>query len=167
MSNHENTKQDIDDWANMWDEMQEKGIHPEIEKPKPSTAFSSDFFDDNPSDFYYGYLDGQDDLLSEESTVVTQNPVRMDTIGPDNEQPDPAWVKEDFVEEITKMKDKLFKVENELAKMGQGKKHSEKPVNDDGKKLFSQIESLRKDIEKLSSKLGIADEPSPYKVKSK
>jgi hypothetical protein len=166
MSNHTDYKQEIDDWANMWDEMQDDGIHPAIEKPKPS-AFASQVLGDAPADSYYDYLDGQEDLLSEEEIVTTQNPVRMDTVGADNKQPEPAWVREDLLDEIQKMKDRLFQMENELARMGQGKKHSEKPVETDDKKSMSKLESLRKQIDKLSDELGIENDPSPYKIKKK
>jgi hypothetical protein len=52
-----------------------------------------------------------------------------------------------------------------MARMGQGKKASEKPVDDDGKKLMDKIESIRKEIEDVSSKLGVKNEPSPFKIK--
>lgn len=166
MSDHTDYKQEIDTWADMWDEMQDKGIHPVSEKPKPS-AFAANIFGVEPEDSFDDYVDGDEGLLSEEEIVTTQNPVRMDTLGPDNKQPEPAWVKEDFLDEIQQMKDRLFKVENELARMGQGKKHSDKPVDSDDKKVMSKVESLRKEIDRLSDELGIKNEPSPYKVKRK
>jgi hypothetical protein len=52
-----------------------------------------------------------------------------------------------------------------MARMGQGTKFSEKVVNEDGKKLMGEIDSIRKQIEKVSSQLGIKEEPSPYNVK--
>lgn len=167
MSNHEDYKAEIDAWADMWDEMQDKGVHPSIEKPKPS-PFAAGILGDNPSDSYYDFLDGQDDLLSEEEQVViTQNPVRMDTVGSDNEQPKPAWVSEDLLDEIEKMKNRLFELENQAARMGQGKEFSEKPVTSDEKKFMSKFENIRKDIERISNELGVKNDPSPYKLKVK
>jgi archaellum component FlaC len=89
----------------------------------------------------------------------------MNTVGPDSETPEPVWVNDKLLSEIEKLKERLFKVENEMARMGQGKKASEKPVDDDGKKLMDKIESIRKEIEDVSSKLGVKDEPSPFKIK--
>lgn len=165
MSDLNDYKDEIDAWADMWDEMQDKGVHPQSEKPQLS-SFANKVLNDDPADSYYDYFNGQDDLLSEE-IVTTQNPVRMDTVGKDNEKPEPAWVSEDLLDEIQKMKDQLFKIENQLAKMGQGKTFSEKPVTTDNKNLNSKVERLRKEIDRLSDKLGLKDDPTPYKIKAK
>jgi hypothetical protein len=162
MSNHEDYKSEIDYWADMWDEMQDKGIHPEPEKPKQST-FAAKILGDEPQDSYYDSLDMSE--LIQEAEEISQNPVRMNTVGPDNKQPEPAWVKEDLLSEIKKLKDRLFKVENQMARMGQSEKLSEKPVEDDGKKLMDKIESIRKEIEDVSSKLGVQNDPSPFVIK--
>lgn len=162
MSDHENYKSDINAWTDMWDEMQDKGVHPQAEKPKKSD-FAAKIFGDEPEDTYYDYLEGEGLLQESEDTV--QNPIRMNTVGPDSETPEPVWVNDKLLSEIEKLKERLFKVENEMARMGQGKKASEKPVDDDGKKLMDKIESIRKEIEDVSSKLGVKDEPSPFKIK--
>jgi|688.fasta_scaffold15885_4 hypothetical protein len=166
MSKHIDYKQDIDAWTEMWDEMLEKGVHPQVEKPKTSD-FAKQIFGDDPADSYYDYLYGEEELFSEEDVITTQNPVRMDTVGPDNKQPEPVWVKEDLLDELQQMKDRLFKLENEFAQMGQGKEFKEDPVDTTDDKMMSKFESLRKQINKLSDELGIANEPSPYKIKRK
>ncbi len=48
--------------------------------------------------------------------------------------------------------------------MGQGKKWSEKPIRED-KRFLDEIKSLRNRIERVSSQLGIEDEPSPWQIK--
>lgn len=158
MSDNTDYRSEIDNWAEMWDEMQDEGIHPEIEKPKPS-PFASEYMGDTGQDTYYDYLDSEE-LLAEDKT---QNPVYPDSVGADNSGPDPVWVSDKLLPEIEKLKDRLFKVENRMAQMGQGKKFSEKAIAED-KSLFGEIESIRKQIERVSSQLGIKEEPSPYKT---
>jgi hypothetical protein len=162
MSDHEDYKSEIDSWADMWDEMQNKGIHPQPEKPKQS-EFASKILSDEPQDSYYDSLDMSE--LIQEAEEISQNPVRMDTVGSDNKQPEPAWVKEDLLSEIEKLKERLFKVENEMARMGQGEKISGKPIEDNGQKLMAKIESIRKEIENVSNKIGVENDPSPFIIK--
>ena len=162
MSNLSDYKSEIDNWADMWDEMQDKKMHPALEKPEQS-AFASKILGDEPQDSHYDDVDP--DGLLQESEEATQNPVRMDTVGPDQDQPNPAWVKEDFLSEIEDLKQRLFKVENEIARMGQGKKFSETPVQSDRNNFMSKVESLKKQIEKLSSNLGVENDPTPFVIK--
>lgn len=164
MSDYENYKSEIDSWAELWDEMREKGVHPEAEKPKQS-EFAAKILGDDPADTYFDSLDN--DALLQESEDTVQNPVRMDTVGPDNKQPESVWVDEDLLSEIEKLKDRLFKVENEMARMGCGDKVAQEPVKVDDKKLMTKIESIRQEIEDISSKLGIKNEPSPFRIKKK
>lgn len=160
MSEQKDYRSEIDDWAEMWDEMLDKGVHPEIEKPKAS-PFAAEIFNDDPQDTYYDYNDS-DEMLQE---TMVQNPIFPDSVGTDQENPKSAWVSEKLLDEISELKDRLFKIENKMARMGQGTKFSEKTVNEDGKKLMGEIDSIRKQIEKVSSQLGIKEEPSPYNVK--
>lgn len=165
MSEHIDYRSEIDMWADIWNDMQSQNVIPQDEpRPKPQMSdFAAHMLGDNtPRDTYYDYLDASDELFAEEKTP---NPVYPDSVGVDQEGPKPVWVKEDFLDEIQKLKDKLFKVENQAAKMGQGKTFSESPVNDDGKKLMGEIDSIRKQIERVSSQLGIKEEPSPWQVK--
>lgn len=170
---------DLDHWQDMWDQMEREGVHPEPEAPKPAPSPSSYNLSD-PNDTYYSYFDDQhvggDDvshpdpsseaLLQENKKQTTPNPIYPDSVGPDYLNTDPVWVKEDAFKQIEDLKGKLFDVENRLAKeMGGGQKWVEKCHHPNDKKLMSEIESLRKRIEKVSSVLGVEDEESPWVVK--
>lgn len=159
---------ELEQWANMWDEVQERDGPPEADKQEPGNGFGSnqtlgfgssvgDEAPDMPDaqDLYYSCLD--DDILSEENK--TPNPVYPDTIGPDHETTPSVWVSEEIVKEITTLKDKLFEVENKLARMGGDEKWAEKAQDDpDQGNLLGEIKSLREKIEKLSSTLGTEHE---------
>lgn len=166
MSNLDNYKAEIDDWADMWDEMQSKEMHPKIQ-PTEMSPFAADLlgdFDEPP----------QGDTESDESStpemfqeIVEEesvpNPVRVDTVGQDQQKPEPVWVSEKLLPEIEELKNKLFKLENDLARMGQGEEFVLNPVKDDGKDLMEKIETIRKNIEEVSSQLGIKNEPSAFR----
>ncbi len=170
--NNKDFRSDLDYWQAMWDEMESSGVHPEPEMPK---AASKNYGSD-PKDTYYSYFDdqhGQDsghpesdyDALLQEERQSTPNPVYPDSKGPDHLNTEPVWVKEDAFKAIEDLKGKLFDVENRLAKeMGGGEKWVEKCHHPNDKKLMSEIESLRKRIEKVSSRLGVEDEESPWVV---
>lgn len=159
---------DLDGWIDMWVEMQ-----PEIEAQEPAIQQEETPFvgGDSTQDAYYDYLDSEE-LFQEQATSKprktqrTPNPVYPDSTGPDYQDPKSVWVSEELLKTVEGLKQRLFKVENYMARMGQGKKFSEKAVVDDGTggKLVAEIKSLRAKIEQVSSQLGIKDEPSPYKV---
>jgi len=153
-------RSELEMWTDLWDDAQEQGVHPEIPKPKSTDA---GFSGNSAQDDYYDYLDteSESDLLQEDKIP---NPVYPDSVGPDSSK-GPEWVKEDLLKEVESLKNKLFEVENKLAKMGGDKKWAKKAVQSDDKKLMSEIECLRKKIERVSSHLGIKDEPSPWEVK--
>ena len=163
MSENNNYRSEIEMWADMWDQAQEDDIHPAPESPKPSEFANSILGDDNPQDAYWDYIDVEQQLLAEEKK--TPNPVYPDSVGPDHESTPPVWVSEDLLKEIESLKDKLFKVENEMAKMGAGEKLEQKTKDSEANKAMTEIESLRKRIEKVSSQLGIDHEESPWVVK--
>jgi len=167
MSNFENYKSEIDQWVDIWDEMQKKSVHPEPEKLVDKTD-KSDFVDDNPRDDYFSGVFSQE-LFTEEEYKVP-NPVRVDTKGPDNKKPDPVWVSEDLLPEIEKLKDRLFNLENEMASLKSNKK-TETPVHMDldmsKDDLSKKISSIRDEIEKVSSQLGIKNEPSSFSMPKK
>lgn len=160
-------RSELEMWTDLWDDAQEQGVHPEVPKPKSKdVGFSGNTAQDN----YYDYLDSdvedefQDEVLQEEKIP---NPVYPDSAGADSDKK-PAWVKEDLLKDIQTLKDKLFKAENKLAKLGSGNKLSETPLSQmksADNDVMSQIESLRKKIEKVSDHLGIEDEPSPWQIK--
>ena len=177
-------KDQIEDWAGMWDEMEASNIHPPA-APKAEIA-AWDSKDTNPNDIYYSYIA---DLASREDTsepygghiqeeegvlqedLRTPNPVYPDSAGPDHTTTPPVWVNEKVVKEIQSLKDKLFELENKLATdLGGGKNWPEKPnkaevTQKSPSPISERIEKLRKDIEEVSSELGVEYEPSPWVVK--
>lgn len=162
MSENNDYKSEIEMWADMWDQAQEDNVHPPSDPPQPS-EFANSVMGDSAQDAYWDYIDVEEQLLSEERK--TPNPVYPDSVGPDHKTTPAAWVNEDLLKEIESLKEKLFKVENEMAKMGVGDKLEQKTKNSDHNKAMTEIESLRKRIEKVSSKLGIDHEESPWVVK--
>lgn len=161
----DDTRLELDMWQDMWDEMEDGNSHsspqniiPQEENPvNVSTA----------QDCYYDFLDMEygtgPELLQENKS---QNPIYPDSQGPDHTTTPAVWVTEEIVKEVEELKNKLFEVENKLArKMGGDNEWVEKAYDPDNKKLMSEIDSLKKRIEKVSSNLGIKDEPSPWKIK--
>lgn len=154
-------RSEIEHWAGMWDDMQKSNIHPAIEKPQPSPYSAGD----TAQDHYFDLFDDEhaETMLQEEKVP---NPVYPDSAGVDNQHPKPAWVREDFLKEVETLKNRLFRLENQMARLGQGKKFDEKKVHGMfDKSMFAEIRSLRTRIDKVSSQLGIKDEPSPWQVK--
>lgn len=170
-------RSEMDDLIAMWGEMESSGMNPEPQSPQKLP--SRDDYGDNPTDMYYSYFDDQhgavDDVptdihmdadqeaLLQEEKLKTPNPVYPDSAGPDYQTTQPVWVSEEAFKEIEKLKGRLFDVENKIAKqMGGGEKWVEKCHHPNDKKLLSELESLRKRIEKVSSALGVEDEQSPW-----
>lgn len=174
MSNMHDYRSEIDQWTEMWDEMEKSNIHPSMQKPKPS-PFAADVLGTTAQDTYYDYFDAQDDYQPDpseydpESEALLQedkspNPIYPDSQGVDQDQPTPVWVNDKLLDEITSLKNRLFKLENAVAKMDQGKGWSQAPVREN-KKWFNEVQQLRTRLDKVSSQLGIADEPSPWQIK--
>jgi hypothetical protein len=176
---------EIEDWAQMWDEMQGMDIHPPA-APKAEIAAWDEHDVDNPHDIYYSYIADlasreaksepyahsiqKDDGLIQED-LRTPNPVYPDSAGPDHETTPPVWVSDKIVKEIQQLKDRLFELENKAATdLGGGKKWPTKPnkaeaVQKAPTPLSERIEKLRKEIEEVSSELGVEYEPSPWVVR--
>lgn len=151
---------ELDGWIEMWDEAEKEGLIPSLKKEVPTLNPVSDK-PTTPQDDYYTHLD-----LLQEMEHKIPNPIYPDSVGPDYTNTDPKWVNENLLKEVEKLKVKLFDVENKLAsQMGGNKKWVEKAHIPEDKKLMSEIESIRKKVEELSSRLGIENEPSPWVVK--
>lgn len=155
-------RSELDDWLEMWSQASKEGTvkdEPKVEHP----GLSSDGDTETTQDLYFDYLDSE--LLQEEEQHIA-NPIYPDSVGPDAFNTPPVWANEDVLKEIQTLKDKLFDVENKLAaKMGGDKKWQEKAyISEDGK-LMAEIESLRKQVEKISSVIGIENEHTPWVVK--
>lgn len=156
-------RSELEMWGNMWDEAERDLPKPEILQQSPQAGIGT------TQDYYYDYLDdaeGEPQMLSEESKLTTQNPVYPDSAGPDFATTPPVWVSEDLLKQVEDLKNKLFDVENRLAKeMGGGEKWMEKVHDPNHKKTLDEIESLKQRIEKVSSTLGTDHEKSPWVVK--
>jgi len=154
----QDTKQNLGDWSRMWEKAQEEGVFnddtsngPEALPFDPKTCDLAGL-PTAPSD-----ITDQADLLQERKTP---NPVFPDSVGVDQQQPEPVWVSEDMLKEIEDLKEKLFKLENKFAE--KSGKFVDQASGD--KKMMSQIESIRKQIEQVSSSLGVENEPSPWET---
>ena len=160
-------RSELEQWVDLWDDAQEKGVHPNGESPEQSQSvgFGSKQtlgFGSKAQDDYYDYLDSQVPGLLQELRIP--NPIYPDSAGPDSETTPPVWADEDLLKEVEGLKKKLFDLENKMAALGGEKKVLEKAQvykagND---KMMSEIKSLRDKIEKVSSTLGIKHEPSPW-----
>jgi len=171
-------RSDIDMWTDMWDEMEKSNIHPKFQKPRPSPS-AEEIPASTAQDTYYDYFDSED--IIQEDTIPTakavkpqkpqkpqrsQNPIYPDSVGRDDQQPQSVWVNEGLLKEIESLKNRLFKLENKMARLGQGNKIAEKKVhNMFDKSLFAEIKSLRQRIDRVSNALGVKDEPTPYHIK--
>ena len=181
MSNNPDFRSDLEQWADMWDQMNASGTFPSPQQLQPQSNSFTKNIDNSTQDPYYSYLDSEDQFQDEQypeddfdpnqyadaesllQEEKSQNPIYPDSAGPDS-QPKPYWVNEDLLKEVEALKNRLFKVENSMARMGQGKGWTTKPVVQDSR-LMSEIKSLRQRIEKVSNQIGIQDEPSPWQVK--
>lgn len=161
------TRANLGDWQDMWDKACEEGIF----KPEPE-----EYRKDNDQPLAYDpqtcSMAGIEPCLLQENNPVHQpqaltegripNPVYPDSVGRDDQGPKTAWVNEELLKELEGLKNKLFELENKFAaKSGDFIKQ-----NAGDKKTMSQIESIRKQIDKVSNSLGIEDEPSPWVVKN-
>lgn len=180
---------DIEMWAEMWEEMQASDIHPPV-APKADIA-TWDSEGHNPDDVYYSYVadlaarerggieaepykynvqPAEDDGLLQED-IRTPNPVYPDSVGPDHENTPPVWVNDRIVSEIQELKDRLFELENKLASdLGGGENWPKKANKAEVTRttptpLSERIQKLRDEIEDVSSQLGVEYEPSPWIVK--
>lgn len=155
MAEKPNYRSDLEMWCDMWDEAQAKGYHP-TEKIQPSNTPGTG----KTQDYYYDLLDAEEQQIFQETK--TPNPVYPDSVGPDSETTPPVWADENLLKEIEGLKNKLFDVENRVAKLGGDKKWTEKAQVQKTSEPLKEIDSLRKRIEEISNKLGIKHEPSPW-----
>jgi hypothetical protein len=155
-------------WVDQWQKAQDEGLFKNIPKEEPkinSEIESSEGFfgllninaDKQPSSEdieYWSQVQNyseQDQVLNEEKSLKdhtkkmanSANPIRPDTIGSDssNKTSKKGFATNDSVEELVKLKDKLFKLENEvLTKEALGKDY--KKLEKEMKKIYSIIDKL-------------------------
>jgi len=144
-NNHEYGRENLEKWLGVWEQALKDGAF-QTEEPKEEKPLNID-----P---HLAQMAGIDvDLLQE---TKTPNPVYPDSLGKDQENPKPVWVDENMLKEIEQLKNKLFDLENKLAK---------EEADDKAQSLMKKIESIRKDIDDVSDVLGIENEPSPWEYK--
>lgn len=153
----------FDNWCDLWDQAQQSdAFQKESGMQLPSSQRGVDS-NATPQDFYWNNLEGAEEsaLLTEDKT---SNPVYPDSVGKDQDQPKPAWVKEDLLEDIADMKRKLYDLEVKLGESDGGNgEWVEKCHHPDNGKLESQIKDLKKKIDEMSNKLGSDEEPAVSK----
>ena len=155
----DNFNQDeFEKWADLWDQaLKSDDFKEDGSGFSIPTAHQNVGMNTTPQDFYWNNLESNaDQMLTEEETP---NPVYPDSIGKDQDNPKPAWVKEDLVEEISDLKRKLYDLEVKLGKeYGGGEKWVEKCHHPKDQDLLSQIEKLKTQIDNVSNSLGTEDE---------
>jgi hypothetical protein len=147
--------EDLKYYMDLWDQAVEDDLVPAVEKPRvPDTSYEDTV--DSAQEDYWNY---QVESLLQESRSA--NPVYLDSIGKDQDRPKPSWVNEDFLKEIEGLKKKVYDLECKVNKQdsGNGEWTEKARQQPNDKKLFSQLESLKKQIDNISNSLGIEDEP--------
>lgn len=148
-------------WQELWDTASSSGDFHVNDKELPTAAQSDLTANVTTQDYYWNNLNPNEPEILNEEDKKTSNPIHPDSVGKDQEQPKPSWVKEDLLEAISEMKRKLYDLEVKLGNEDAGNgEWVEKCHHPDGQKIVSQIENLKKEIDDLSDRLGQEDEPS-------
>ncbi len=148
-NNHHHIKENFEKWLGVWDQACKEGI---FDNQKSETEAETELGIDSD---YAARLSGIEiGLIQEEKTP---NPVYPDSIGKDQDNPKSVWVDEDLLKEIEGLKQKLFDLENKFAKMDDSSEGA----------TIEKIKSIQKQIDDVSSSLGIKDEPSPWEYEKK
>jgi TolA-binding protein len=167
-------KDEFDDFVSKWEKAQQDGVFKGAElpnvNPQTSTGSFFGFTQTNPTDSaaatdkeYWNAINmaandwdpNSNGVINEEADhkSVPSNPVAKDTLGCDQSF-DPQSLGKTFTEEdiekLTELKQELFKLENKLmTSLGFGDDKNQK-------KIQTQIESIKKEIGKLSDEMGRA-----------
>ncbi len=137
MENKINSNDLMQTWFQRWDEMTADPNKKQV----------------NPDDIV---LDGVAYFYNERRDIDFNKPP-IDPVNNPSEEgpkgPDPKWVKEDFLKEISQMKDKLFDLENKLAALG-ATGDATKVTDGDVSDLQKQVDNLRDKVDKALDDLG-------------
>jgi hypothetical protein len=150
----------LSNWQDMWDQAQKTDDfqNEKIDFPSSQVDVGSN---DTAQDYYWNNLEAEalnDGLLTEEKTP---NPVYPDSVGKDQDKPEPSWVKENLLDEVKKLKQKLYDLEIKMnEKDGGSGEVVEKCHHPETDKMFKKIKDMEQKIDKLSNQLGKEDEPS-------
>ena len=96
-------------------------------------------------------------FLTEEK-VSSVNPIHPDSVGKDQDQPNPVWVQNDGLKEIAELKQKIHDLESKVS--GYFGDENESKMD----KVISQVNEMRKQLDRLSNKFGIDDEPAMFVI---
>lgn len=171
----EQQKDDLDDLVNKWDAALEKGIFKDAETPAVNQQTSQGSFfgmhNTHPTEeigqtdqeYWKAIFAASTDHSPENGGVINEsahqtspaNPVPKGTMGSDQEMNDQqlgVTYTEEELNKLSELKSQLYSLESKLlTSMGFGD-------DKNSKKLQSQIESVKKEINKLSDEMG-----RPYK----
>lgn len=167
----EKQKNELDDFINKWEDALEKGVFdaPKLPTVNPQTSNNSffGFSNTNPSDspsltdneYWNAIYSASDDSSIGSGGVINEsehkstpaNPVARDTMGCDQKM-DPQSLgltySEEELEKLTELKKELYDLESKLmTSMGFGDDKNQK-------KIETKIESVKKEIHKLSDSMG-------------
>lgn len=165
-------KAEFDDFVSKWEKALDQGVFKDAELPNvnPQTSNNSffGFSNTNPTDsanvtdseYWKAIYAATDDHLPESNGMINEeaehrssptNPVAKDTLGSDQEMKPQQLghtYTEEEIEKLTELKKNLFDLENKLmTSMGFGDDKNQK-------KIESKIESVKKEINKLSDSMG-------------
>ena len=167
-------KDEFDNFVDKWEKAQQAGIFKDADMPavNPQTSSSSffGFTQSNPTDavnttdndYWKAIYSASTDFTPLNNEVINEevdhksvpsNPVARDTMGQDQElKPQPLGLtyNEEDLKKLDELKRELFALENKLlTSMGFGDDKNQK-------KYQTQIESMKKEINKLSDEMGRA-----------
>jgi hypothetical protein len=166
-------KDEFDNFVDKWEKAQEAGIFKDAEMPSVNPQTSRDSFfglqQSNPTDsvtvtdgdYWKAIYSASTDFTpvneiineADEHKGIPSNPVERDTMGQDQElKPQSLGLtyNEEDIKKLDELKRELFALENKrLTSMGFGDDKNEK-------KYQVQIESVKKEINKLSDEMGRA-----------
>lgn len=179
------TRDDFDtfqDLCDLWDQASRSDEFKKAAAPKPQTSqvpsgflnvaddFSSEDIPEDDPYWDYHSVSTEEGLLSEsklrklseeKKPEPAANPIWPDTIGKDQDFPNPVWNTTDAFKTIEELKKRLYDAECKAGdKDAGGKKWHSEPVTTEDKSLWSEIESIRKQIDELSDTLGLKDDPN-------
>lgn len=154
-------RDEFQNWCDMWDDAQAAGIFPDLPPVQPVSSFGIDDPDaDSAAADYYNNLDYEASEVLHERTGYSPNPVYPDSVGKDQDFPTTPWNDNRAIETVAAIKRKLYDIECRLNDQDAGgKRWQEGPVKINDKRVWTQIESLKRRLDVLSDALGLQNEP--------
>lgn len=176
--------QEFEKWVDQWDKAlkdgvfdksEEKPVDLDLPKPSKENFFGSLEIDTNSvpdqKDIDYwnditNYSESENTILNEsekkekkervEKIVNSPNPIEVDTVNKDTNKLNKTFVKEDQINKLAELKDKMYKLENELI--------TKEILGKNYKKAEKALQNIKKLIDKISDSLNQGKfEPSTEK----